>query len=149
MPFNDPILSAVFWLGSLAWGWWIARSIQGRASEDRGQAIIQYGPGIRVLAVVAWIGAIGLMIFVIVEPGFPPLARVFISVCALFLAFVLHLELTQFHVRYDSTGIHVVSPLRADRVVRWDDFRRVRDRHWDDTYTLETESFGRSPFTST
>lgn len=138
MPFNDPIMSAAFFVVSSAWAWWIARSIQPDAEFDRGQCIVRYGRGIRALAVVGWLGAIALTVVACVEPSFPPWFRVALPICGFFLATVVHLEFFYAQVRYDRAGVHVVSPWKADRVIPWAEFHSVSYSDWSDAYVLQS-----------
>ncbi|MCO6046110.1 hypothetical protein NG895_19595 [Aeoliella sp. ICT_H6.2] len=143
MPFNDPVIAATLWLLSLLWTWWIARSIQGQASIDRGQAVIQYGPRIRALALLIWTGAAALTLLALFEPLFPWWGRLWLIVSAVFVATVLHVEFHCFAVRYDPFGVHFISPWRADRLVPWDDFCRVYYSDLDDAYVLQSNSHGK------
>lgn len=143
MPFNDPIMSAIAWLVSLLWAWWIARSIQGRANVDRGQSVVEYGPGIRAIAIVGWLGAAALTLVAIFEPLFPWWGRLWLIISAVFVATVLHVEFYYSMVRYDDFGVHFISPWRADRLVPWDDFQLVYYSDFRDAYMLESHTHGK------
>lgn len=143
MPFNDPLMSATIWLLSLVWTWWIARSIEGRARVESGQAVVQYGPGIRALAYVGWIVAVAFTLIALLEPLFPWWARVYISLSAFFIAAVLHAEFHHALVRYDMLGMHFISPWRGDRLLAWDDVRRVAYDSFNDVYKIESATQGK------
>ncbi len=73
---------------------------------------------------------------------FPGWYRLVLPVGAFFLATGLHNELFHAHLKYDATGVQVISLWRADRWIGWSDFRRAYFHSGKDAYVLESATYG-------
>ena len=118
-------------------------TVRQNAAEAEGKRVLEYGRAMKVLAVVFWVGWIGLFVIALFAPAKDRVIAA--SLVGGFLLMILswHLEVFGVRVEFDGGGIRTRSPWRRRREIPWSAAQRVWFSHTLQWYVVQTAGFGR------
>ena len=121
---------------------YLLRSVRPVARQEGSVTIVEYGRTMKVFVVVFWLFVAGATI----AAAFASEHERVIAFCTVtgFFLMVLSMHVECFHVsiRYDSDGLHTVSPWRRDRFVPWSAITGIRFSLVLQWYVLSTSGLG-------